>query len=64
MVLLSICGDLLAGGRCFGPAGAGAPVGVQRVYCSKRPSPLPRTHGVRPLSGRRTGSSALLGLRV
>jgi len=62
MVFLSICGDLLAGGRCVGPAGAGAAVGVQRVYCFKRPGPLLRTHGVRPVSGRRTGSSALLGL--
>ena len=64
MVFLSICGGLLAGGRCVGPAGAGAAVGVQRVYCIKRPGPLLRTHGVRSVSGRRTGSSALLGLRV
>jgi len=63
MVFLSIC-DLLAGGRCVGPAGAGAAVGVQRVYCFKRPGPLLRTHGVRSVSSRRTGSSALLGLRV
>lgn len=62
MVFLSICGDLLAGGRCVGPTGACAAVGVQRVYCFKRPGPLLRTHGVRSVSGRRTGSSALLGL--
>jgi hypothetical protein len=62
MVFISICGDMLAGGRCVGPAGAGAAVRVQRVYCFKRPGPLLCTHGVRSVSGRRTGSSALLGL--
>ena len=63
-IYLSIYGDLLAGGRCVGPAGAGAAVGVQRVHCSERPGPLPLTDGVRSLPGRRTGSAALLGLRV